>query len=147
MHWLYSEFILQQTPTEGVAKSVVARYSCTMNTCTKCQLTCYQVKDGFTRAGSQRVRCGSCGHRYTPVAKPLGYSEAIRSQALKMYVDGLNFRRIAHLLNVHHQTVINWVNARTAELPEAPPVPTQVDTVEMDELYTFVKTKKTNSTS
>ena len=91
------------------------------------------------------MRCQSCSHRYTPVAKPLGYSEDIRTQALKMYVDGLNFRRIARLLGVHHQTVINWVNARANTLPNVPPVPPQVETVEMDELYTFVNAKKTTS--
>lgn len=118
-----------------------------MQTCPKCQHTRYQVKDGFTGAGSQRLRCRACGHRYTPVAKPLGYDQDVRRQALKMYVDGLNFRRIGRLLGVHHQSVINWVNAAADRVPDAPPVPAQVETVEMDELYTFVKTKKTPSTS
>ena len=44
--------------------------------------------------------------------------------ALKMYVDGLNFRRIARLLSVSHQTVINWVNDAAQRLP-APPTPQQ----------------------
>lgn len=118
-----------------------------MNTCPKCQQARYQVKDGFTSAGSQRIRCRACGYRYTPAAKPLGYTADVRQQALKMYVDGLNFRRIARLLGLHHQTVINWVNAAAARLPDAPPTPPQVETVEMDELYTFIKAKKTKSMS
>lgn len=81
------------------------------------------------------------------MAKALGYAANIRTQAVKMYVDGLNFRRIARLLGVHHQTVINWVNAAAEYVPAAPPVPSEVETVEMDELYTFIKTKKKNSTS
>jgi len=121
-------------------------YTPSMDMCPKCKQPRYQVKDGLTGAGSQRMRCRACGHRYTPQRKPVGYADAVRTQALKMYVDGLNFRRIARLLGVHHQTVINWVTAAAERVPAAPPVPSQVETVEMDELYTFVTTKKTKST-
>ncbi len=131
----------------GVAKSLVIAYDWGMITCPNCQQTHDQVKDGFTSTGSQRMRCRACGQRYTPRAKPLGYPQDLRTQALKMYVDGLTFRRFARLLGVHHQTVMNWVNAAAAQIPEAPPVPAQVETVELDELYTFVKTKKKKSTS
>ena len=62
-----------------------------------------------------------------------------------MYVDGINFRRIGRLLDVHHQSVINWVNAYADQLPDAP-VPDKTDVVEMDELYTFIREKKTEST-
>ena len=62
-----------------------------------------------------------------------------------MYVDGINFRRIGRLLDVHHQSVINWVNAYADQLPDAP-VPDKTDVVEMDELYTFIGEKKTEST-
>lgn len=63
-----------------------------------------------------------------------------------MYLDGLNFRRIGRLLGVDHVSVMNWVNAHAEKVDEAP-VPESVDTVEMDELYTFVGSKKTDSTS
>ena len=63
-----------------------------------------------------------------------------------MYLDGLNFRRIGRLLGVHHTSVMNWVNAYAAVVGDAP-VPEQVETVEMDEIFTFIGSKKTNSTS
>jgi len=75
-----------------------------------------------------------------------GYSEDVRQQALRMYIDGVNFRRIGRFLGVHHQTVINWVNACAEEVPDAP-VPKEVDDVEMDELFTFIGSKKRRSTS
>ena len=81
-----------------------------------------------------------------------GYNLALRRQALKLYVDGMNFRRIARHLEVNHQTVINWVNQAAANLP-APPLPKErqseksVDTLELDELYTFVSQKKSQPTS
>ena len=63
-----------------------------------------------------------------------------------MYLDGMNFRRIGRLLGVHHTSVMNWVKAY-AEVVDDAPVPDQVETVEMDEIFTFIGSKKTNSTS
>lgn len=63
-----------------------------------------------------------------------------------MYVDGINFRRIGRILGVHHTSVMNWVNAYAETVDEAP-VPESVETVEMDEVYTYVGRKKTDSTS
>ena len=63
-----------------------------------------------------------------------------------MYVDGMNLRRIARQLGVNHQSVANWVNAYAVQLPPAP-MPEQIDTVELDELHTFVEQKKRGSTS
>jgi hypothetical protein len=80
----------------------------------------------------------------------MGYGAAIREQAVKMVVDGANYRRTGRYLQVNHQSVINWVNAATADLkPEAAPRPPvgAEDVVELDELYTFVGSKKTKSTS
>ncbi len=118
-----------------------------MQTCPKCAQGRYHVKDGFTSAGSQRMRCRACGYRYTPTPKPAGYAADVRTQALNMYVDGLNFRRIARLLGIHHQTVINWVNAAAEHVPAAVPTPSTAETVELDELFTFVGQKKSGSMS
>jgi transposase-like protein len=117
-----------------------------MMKCPRCHAEERQVKSGLTDAGSQRYKCQACSHRYTPEPKPRGYSDAVRLKAVRMYVDGGNLRRIARHLEVSHQSVANWVNAFAAHLPDAP-VPEEVDTVELDELYTFIKRKKTASTS
>jgi len=118
-----------------------------MYTCPNCHATRYQVNDGVTGAGSQRVRCRTCGKRYTPHAKPQGYTPEHRRQAFKLYRDGMNFRRIARHVGVQHQTVINGVNAAAEQVPSAPPVPEQVDVVELDELYIFVERTPPASTS
>jgi transposase len=117
-----------------------------MNQCPKCQITEKQVKNGFNRSGSQRWKCRVCGKRYTPDPREQGYPEEMRLQAVRLYVDGLNFRRIGRHLGIDHKTVINWVNAYAAQLPEAPH-PEDVNNAEMDELYTFICQKKTESTS
>lgn len=52
----------------------------------------------------------------------------------------MNLRRIARTLRVNHQSVANWVKAHAARLPDAP-VPSEVEIVELDELFTFVEKK------
>lgn len=117
-----------------------------MQKCPRCDSETRQHKIGFTKAGSRRYKCQACQCRYTPEPKHHGYPEEVRQRAVQMYVDGLNFRRIGRLLGVHHTSVMNWVNAYAEEVDEAP-VPEQVETVEMDEIFTFIESKKTDSTS
>lgn len=40
--------------------------------CAKCENRERQYKNGKTKAGSQRYRCGNCGYSYTPRKKPKG---------------------------------------------------------------------------
>jgi transposase-like protein len=82
-----------------------------------------------------------CGCKYTPQPKQHGYSDEVLKQAVQMYVAGINLRRIGRHLGMHHRTVSLWVKASAASLPEVP-VPTEVKTVEMDELFTFIGSKK-----
>lgn len=118
-----------------------------MSQCPYCQRTDQQVKAGHNASGSQRYRCQGCRRKYTPEPKPRGYGEDMRRQALQLYVDGMGFRRIARIVGVTHRTVINWVNAYAARLPDRPPVPDgPLEVNELDELFTFVESKKTTST-
>jgi len=119
-----------------------------MKACPHCQRTDGQVKVGFNESGSQRYRCQFCQRKYTPDPKPQGYDSATRHEALRLYADGMNLRRIARTLKVTHPTVANWVNAHAAQLPDHPPLPSQPASVhELDELFTFVGSKKAKSTS
>lgn len=121
-----------------------------IHTCPTCYETTRQHKAGFNHSGTPRHQCQHCHRTYTIQPKRKGYSQDTRHMALKMYVEGNNFRRIARLLQVSHQTVVNWVNAAAARLP-APLTTAQarrlplVNTLEMDELYTFVGQKKSRS--
>jgi transposase-like protein len=117
-----------------------------MNTCPYCHASEKQVKAGKHASGSQRWKCQICQRRYTPEPSEHGYPDAIRQQAVKMAVDGLNYRRIGRLLGVDHKSVINWVNAYSQQLPPAP-VPDDVNNAELDELFTFVGSKKNRSSS
>ena len=97
--------------------------------------------------GSQRYKCRACARVYTPDPLPLGYADDIKREAVRLYLEGTNFRRIGRILSVNHQSVINWVNAYHASLPAARPPVTAPETLEMDELFTFVGSKKRQPTS
>jgi len=117
-----------------------------MNSCPYCHAQDRQVKNGRNASGSQRWKCQQCRRKYTPKPREHGYPDSLRQQAVKMSVDGLNYRRIARFLGVDHKTVIHWVKAHTDQLPPAP-VPPAITHAELDELFTFVGQKKTSSTS
>lgn len=114
--------------------------------CPKCESEEKQHKIGKTVAGSQRYRCYLCGCKYTPAKKPRGYSFEIRQKAIQLYVDGMNLRRIGRQLKVNPQSVANWIKAHAEILPPAP-VPEEIENAELDELFTFIGEKKTESTS
>jgi len=113
--------------------------------CPTCGATTKQHRAGKNATGTLRRECRHCGRTYTPEPKTRGYGLSVRHQALKLYVDGTNFRRVARHLGVNPQSVANWINAAAANLP-APPLPKEreasVETLELDELYTFVSQKK-----
>lgn len=118
--------------------------------CPLCGSSSRQTKNGKTGSGSQQFRCYHCKKTYNPAPQTQGYPSEVRKQAIKLSVEGLNFRRIGRILDVNHQSVINWVTAYHAQLAPVPPADQSapsVDVIEMDELFTFVGSKKASSMS
>ena len=104
----------------------------------KCQ-TEQCSKDGIVK-GRQRYRCKHCGYRHTVVYK--WYSEAVKRQALAMYLEGLGFRSIGRLLNCSHVAVYQWIKQYGEKARLTMPA-TELDVVEMDEMHTYIGSKKT----
>jgi transposase-like protein len=73
------------------------------------------------------------------------YSQEVKQECLKMYVNGMGFRAIKRIKGVHHTTIINWVKQVGKLLPEAYEPDTIPDVGELDELETFIGSKKTKS--
>jgi transposase-like protein len=96
--------------------------------------------------GKQNHICVDCGRQfidhYNP---PKGYSEDIKRECLRMYVNGSGFRAIQRVKGVHHTTVIYWVKQVGELLPDAYAPESQPQVGELDELETFVGSKKTKS--
>jgi transposase len=66
--------------------------------------------------------------------------------ALRLYVEGNSQRAIGRVLKVSQQSVANWISDYVDKLPPAP-VPEKPQDAELDELYTFLQKKKTESIS
>ena len=107
-------------------------------TCPKCGRE-EKVKNGFNR-GKQRYLCKNCGCNYTGTKN--GYSEAVKQEAIKYYMERMGFRRIERLLHVSHVSVINWVKKAAKKIRENEcKKETRSDIIELDEMcISFKKT-------
>ena len=69
-------------------------------------------------------------------------------KAIKLYLEGVGFRGIERLTNVHHTTVIKWVKNLAAEIERLrPELQETVRTVELDEMWHFIQKKHKNAGS
>lgn len=111
-------------------------------TCPRCGSTHRQTKEGHNAKGKQRYQCQDCGRFYLLAPHPPGYPLEMRQQALRLYTDRLSLRQVARHLKVNHQTLINGIHADAKKRDKTPPpLPQQVEVVEMDQVYTFCQKK------
>ena len=109
--------------------------------CPRCAST-HNRKNGRQR-GKQNYICVECGREFIESYEPKGYSEDLKRECLEMYVNGSGFRAIERVKKVHHTTVISWVNSVGSTLPDAPEYYQIPEVTEVDELETFIGSKKT----
>ncbi|MGI4944964.1 MAG: IS1/IS1595 family N-terminal zinc-binding domain-containing protein [Janthinobacterium lividum] len=95
------------------------------------------ARSGMVR-GHQRYRCRACGCHFT--GTPLrGKPPAMKALAVLLYgMGGMSFRMIGRVLGVSDVAVLKWVRAEASTLPE-PEVGSSVLTVEIDEMWHFIK--------
>ena len=104
--------------------------------CKRCGSVDY-AKSGLAR-GHQRYRCRGCGCHFTDTP-PRGKPAAMKALAILLYgMGGMSFSMIGRVLGVSDVAVLKWVRAEAASLPE-PVVPSSVVTVEVDEMWHFLK--------
>ena len=108
--------------------------------CPKCQ-SAKRVKNGVILQ-RQRYKCKDCGCNYTFDYSHFAAKEKKRRFGLSMYLEGLGFSSIGRLLNVSHVSVQNWIKKYGGELKQIRnPKPVRI--MELDELHTYVGSKKT----
>ncbi|WP_315786134.1 IS1 family transposase [Fischerella sp. JS2] len=108
--------------------------------CPRCG-SCHNRKNGKKR-GKQNHICCDCGRQFIDVYKPpRGYSDEIKQECLKMYVNGMGFRGIERVKNVHHTTIIHWVKRVGTQLADTPNSKEIPQVGELDELETFIGSK------
>ena len=105
------------------------------------------IRKNGKRKGTQNHICVKCGRQFIQDYKPRGYSDSIRQECLKMYVNGMGFRAIERVKGVHHTTIITWIKQVGKMLPDAYHPEQTPEVGELDELETFVGSKKTKSGS
>lgn len=111
--------------------------------CPKCESEAY-VRNGFIR-GLQRYRCKSCGCNFSQRHRH-GVSRPRKLLALLLYISGLSMTRTAKIVGVTPTSIVNWVRAfgREFALPDGKG---EVVEVEIDEMWHYLQSKKTNAGS
>ncbi len=111
--------------------------------CPECHSS--HIRKNGKNKGKQNHICVDCGRQFITEYEPhRGYSDEMRRQCLKMYVNGMGFRAIERVTGVHHTTVINWVKQVGELLPDAYEPESVPEVGELDELQTFVGKKRQN---
>lgn len=112
--------------------------------CPKCQSEQY-VKDGIVK-GKQRYKCKDCSFRYT-VEYKAGITPYLKRLALMLYLEGMGFRSIGRVLGVSNVAILNWIRAFGLKAGELPEIKEDIKQVEIDEMHSYVGTKKTKDGS
>jgi transposase-like protein len=112
--------------------------------CKRCRARDY-VKNGVVR-GLQRYRCRQCACNFTATPTHREHP-AKKALALLLYGMGnMSFRMIGRLLGVSHVSAYEWIKSEAAKLPQ-PEVPTDLELVNLDEMWHFLKKRAKSSGS
>lgn len=112
--------------------------------CPECQST--HIRKNGKNKGKQNYICVECHRQFIVNYNPhKGYSHEFKRECLLMYVNGMGLRAIERVKGVHHTTIITWLKKVGELLPEAYAPETAPEVGELDELETFVGSKKTKS--
>lgn len=109
--------------------------------CPECNSS--HIRKNGKKQGKQNHICVTCSRQFIDsYAAPQGYSDEVKRECLKLYVNGMGFRGIERVKGVHHTTIMTWVKQVGELLPDAYDPDTSPSVGELDELETFVGTKK-----
>lgn len=112
--------------------------------CPKCS-SASSVKDGIVKQ-RQRYQCKDCSYRYTVEYKG-GIHPQYKRLALTLYLEGLGLRSIGRAIGVSNVAVLKWIKSFGVKAEALPKLTEPVKEVEMDELHTYVGSKKTKDGS
>ena len=100
------------------------------------------IKNGFVRK-QQRYKCKDCMLNFICGDARSKHDKNTRNLAVRMYLNNCGFRRIAHILNVPLATCFVWIKNAGKIVDEMikdrKDKTANIEILEMDELYTFVK--------
>lgn len=108
--------------------------------CPKCQSR-EVVKNGKVQE-KQRYKCKSCSLQFTRLT-PRGRPAQEKAMAVTLYTLGLSIRAIARLIGVSPTAVLKWIKT-FAKTHYEKPAPGDAILVELDEMWHYIKSKKTS---
>jgi insertion element IS1 protein InsB len=110
-----------------------------MHACPQCQSD-WLVNNG-SAAGKPKKLCKQCGYQFTrttPRGKPL----TTKINAVLLYLSGVSMHRIAFLVRVSAQSVLNWLRAFAQERYDKPEPAGRSIVLELDEMWHYVQKKR-----
>ena len=111
-----------------------------MTECPKCQ-SANIIKSGHHH-GRQRHRYKSCGFQFTRT-DPRGRPASEKAMAITLYTMGLSLNSIARFFKVSTPSVLRWVRTFAEKVYEKPE-PREAVVVDIDEMWHYLHSKKTN---
>ena len=109
--------------------------------CAKCHSRFY-VKNGFVR-GQQRYKCKDCLCNFINGDRRNRYDNKTRNLAVRMYLNNCGLRRISEILEVPLSTSFSWIKKAgkivDEMVKERKDRIEEIEILEMDELFTFIK--------
>ncbi len=112
--------------------------------CPECKST--HINKNGHKKGKQKYICVDCQRQFLDCYQTYrGYCDEFKRECLMMYVNGMGLRSIGRVKKVSHVAIMNWVKQVGELLPDAYEAETIPQVGELDELETFVGSKKTNS--
>jgi len=110
--------------------------------CKKCSSSSV-VKAGKVN-NNQRYKCKNCGSQFQPNRKR-GKPEKTKRLAIMLYLLGLSIRTIAKVVKTDLHAVYRWIRKFAEDNYEKPVPESKAIIVELDEMWHYIKSKKTNS--
>ena len=110
-----------------------------MMQCPECRSV--KIVNNGRRKDKQNYLCRDCNRQFIDNYDSRGYPNEVKDHCLTLYCNGMGFRAIERSTGVCHNTVINWVKQVSSQIPEENYI--IPETCQVDELQTFVGSKKT----
>ena len=116
-----------------------------VNHCNKCQSEKI-TKNGKTKSGKQKYHCHAC-NTYGTLNPSVPYTPERKEEILRAYHERSSLRGLERTFGVTRQTVAKWLKEKADSLPQLPLLAEAEpgDVLELDELWSFVESKKTNA--
>lgn len=108
--------------------------------CPKCSSE-QVVKHGIVKS-RQRYTCKVCKYNFTVLKNGKALERIYIIRALQLYLEGLGFRSIGRIIGISHVTIMNWIKKYGKDLEYIRIERDREAVVEVDEIYSFVGSKK-----